>query len=196
MGALAANADDLHTELLAITDKQVGDLNDDEKMKIVKLLSNPTRDLYNLFHRSMKTETKQIPAAFKAEYERIIATKMERGVNTNKVADLQRMTKSWWLENKQQNSGRLQTILKWDSAFLVDVVYGVKSQKLEVSDNLHPWGIMVGKFGGEQLAVAALDRGEIQEREFTGKDGRKMTLFSVISVVRTPEYISRGRPNV
>ena len=114
--------------------------------------------------------------------------KMERGKSVNKLDDLRKLTKAWWLATKKDDSGELAEKTRWDEAVMTEHAWGSKSQKIDVVEDLQPWGIIIGRFGGEELALKAMDRGEIVERAFKTSSGAERTMYAVVSANRTPGF--------
>ena len=115
-----------------------------------------------------------------------MSTKTEKGRSTFKLQDLQLLSKQWWVA-ATNSSGKVAKV-NWKSGVMNDRIWATKEQEVAQSEDFFTWGFMIGKHGGEDLALAALARNEIEEREVKDMRGKTRTLYVVPSVKSTTAY--------
>ena len=134
-----------------------------EVLERVKLPDN----IYRQFHSSMRTHGHTMPKQFVDEYTSAMSKETRRGTSSGKRSQLQDLCKQWLLEVKDHtgDDGQLQIPknCKFDTGFMCRYSWSKRSQATEKQQKLYPWGIIAAKHGGEELAIAAMNRSEIKK---------------------------------
>ena len=184
-------------------------MTEEEQSKFIKSLPKPTQQQYRIFHRHMQRDCTD--PNMTESYREVLHRKCIKGSTVNKEvtlvnlffcckkkrkekkeADLRDMCKRFHLalENGKEESASdiLATIPK-----MRRLKEQTRNVKYEEYIQAVPWGIMVGKHGGnEQAALEALARGEI--RELTNPNSQKDGIATLFASVGIEGYVTTLSP--
>ena len=115
----------------------------------------------------MRMNTKTIPPAYKERYEAVMSKDKSKDGNKGKKLEMNELCKVWYVNMCQKHGGvdgkKATALIEWGNNTLTRKKWAKSEQQTEDLVELLPWGMVCGKFGGEDAAVAAMKRKEIKK---------------------------------